>query len=139
MSSLCLRSADDHREQVSQRIHGDMDLRAVGSLVAVVTGSVPTFGRAAEHAAVQHRSCRLLVAAFEDAFKQPQLVGDLLEDTGLMPAPGLLVDRVPRRKVAGQIPPRAASPHDVPDPVEQIPHRVLPLRSVLSHQRQKRS
>ena len=100
-SLLILAATDDHHQQITERINGDMHPRAVLPLRPVVAGPVPAFRRRAKRAAIENDRRRLLVAVFERPFAQPQFMGDLLEDACLLPAAGLLVDRLPGRQVVG--------------------------------------
>ena len=80
------------------------------------------------------RGCGIALGGFPQ--QHAQIVGHRLEDAGGQPAPGLLVDGLPRREVGRQQPPGRAGAHDPAQGVEDLAQVVTPLRGVFPHQRQ---
>ena len=89
------------REQVAERVHGQVQLGAARALVAVPAGPRAALGRAAQGAAVQDRGGRLLPAPRRQARHRAQVMRQHLEAAGAQPTQGLVVDRGPRRQVVG--------------------------------------
>jgi hypothetical protein len=58
-------------------------------------------------------------------------VDDGLEASGAQPAAALLIDRLPRREVLGQVAPLGAGANDPPQGVEDVAEVVDPLAGVL--------
>jgi len=134
---LCVRGGDMQRQQVAQRVHRHVDLRAPALLVPVVARPAAALRARLQRAGVEHRRARLGHAVGQLAEQHPQIARHVLEHLGLDPALRLLVDRVPRRQVVHHAPTRAR-PDDPARPVEHLAQRVLALRRVLLHQRQVR-
>jgi len=129
-----------HRQgqQVAHRVHRHVDLRAHLALVAVVARTRSALTGTLQRAPVDHRRTGLAFAALADANDAAHVAHHGLETPGLVPAPPLLVDRRPGRKVIGQQPPRCASAGQPAQRVEHLAQRVAPLRGLFVDQRQVR-
>lgn len=75
-------------------------------------------------------------AALADPDQVPQIGNNRQEDVGVDPAPGLLVDGLPRRQVVRHAAPLQARAGDEAQPVEALAQRMVTLRRVLAHERQ---
>jgi site-specific DNA recombinase len=112
---------DLQRQQLPQRIHGDMHLRAVPLLGPVVARAAAALGRRLRGAAIEDGRRGLGPALAHHPQDHPQVVGDLLEHARSHPPPGLLVHGRGRREVVGREVPLAPRLHDVADGVGDIP------------------
>jgi hypothetical protein len=127
---------DRQRQQSAQRIHGLMYLGALAPLVAVVASPCPTLGARLQHAAVEDRRRGLSRAPERQAQQQTQVMDQGLKAAGVHPAPRLLVDRGPGRKVGRQQPPGSARAHQPAQGIEDLAQRVAPLQRVFGQQQQ---
>ncbi len=71
----------------------------------------------------------------EKSNDRSQIMRDLLEDAGLHPAPGWLVDCGPRRKIDCQEAPPTARPDQVTYRAQQIAQDMFAVSSILAHLR----
>ena len=113
-----------------------MDLGALAAFGPVPAGPGPAFRGALQGAAVEDHGGRLGRAAFAQTDQHTQVGDDGLEDPGLDPAAGLLVDRRPGRQIAWHEAPLEAGAGDVAQPVEEFPQRMVALRRIFAHQGQ---
>src|SRR5215217_5798596 len=109
---------DAQGEQVPESIHGGMYLRAFLALRPVVAGPVPA------------------LRAGGQAQDGPQVVNHRLEDSGVDPALGLLVDGLPRREVVWHHAPRGSGSHYPAQGIEDLAQVVDALRGVFAEQRE---
>ncbi len=96
-------------------------------------------GRALKRAAVEDGRRRIFAAALPQPHQKTQVVDHVLEDAGTQPPLILLVNRFPRREVAGHHAPGGPGPHHPAQGVEHVAQIVLALGRVLRQQRQVRS
>ena len=102
----------------------------------VVACPLTGLGRRLQRASIKDRRRRLGIPLGEKSNDRSQIMRDLLEDAGLHPAPGLLVDCGPRPKIVWQESPRTARPDHVTYCAQQIAQRMFALWSILAHQGQ---
>ena len=107
-------------------VHGDV-ARAAFDLLAAVQTALLAFGCRLDGLAVQDRVARQAARATQRdlAPAAAQHRHRFLPDTTLLPAPPMVVDRVPRRKVVRQRPPAAAFAQAVEHGLNDAPLRVL--------------
>src|ERR1700730_11411238 len=115
-----------------------MYLRSFLLLGPVVCRTLTTFGRPRERASIEDRGRRLRIPLGEKSNDHAQVVPYLLEDTGLHPAAGLLIDRGPGREIVWQESPLTPRRDNVTHRVEQIAQRIFALGRILAHQAQVR-
>ncbi len=96
--------SDVRREQVSERVHRDVDLGALLALGPVVPGPVPALGRALQGAAAEDHRRRRGRAAGREAQDRPQVMHDGFKAAGPDPALRPVVDRMPGREVVREKP-----------------------------------
>ena len=135
---LLVRRRDMQRQQLAQRVDGEMHLRALPSLGAVVPGARPALRRRLQGAAVENGSRGVRGAAGGDAQEDAQIIHHGRERAGFDPAHRLLVNDPPRRQIVRHQPPRRPGAHDPAQPVEDLAQRPLALRRVLRQQAQIR-
>ena len=117
-----------------ERVHRDVDLRALRPLVAVVAGPAAALGGGLHRAAVEDRGRRLGVAAGGEPEDGAEVVDDRLEAAGGEPAAGLLVDHLPGGEVVGQVAPGGAAADEPAQGVEDVAEVVDALAGVLGEQ-----
>ena len=93
-------------------------------------------GRRLRRASIKDRRRRLGIPLGEKSNDRTQIMRDLLEDAGLHPAPGWLVDCGPRRKIVWQESPLTARPDHVTNCAQQIAQRMFALWNILANQGQ---
>lgn len=138
-SLLLVGRRDNHTEEVTQRVHGDVGLGAVLLLMAVKARSLSAFGRALNGASVEDHGRRIRSAAFGFSQQTAKIVNALLEQFGSQPTLGLLIDGGPGRQVVRHHPPLSSTAHDPPEAVEDLTKGILSLRSVFFHQSEIRN
>lgn len=124
---------DGQRQQISQGIDGRMHLRALLFLGPVKPGAHPAFRRRLQRAGIEDRRRGLLVSPFQNPDRGSQIVRDGLEHARLHPAAGLLISRRSRREIVRQESPMTTRFDHVPQCVERLPQRIIPLRRILAH------
>jgi transposase len=97
---LFVRRGDVRRQELAERVDGEVQLRALLALGAVVACAVAAFGRRTQGAAVEDRRRRVGRAAGGQAQKRPEIVDHHLEYACKEPPPRLLVDSLPRESRA---------------------------------------
>ena len=110
---------DDPTAAESQRVDRGMQLGALLALGEIPAGTMAALGRGLQGAAVEDGDSGPAFAAGEVAQEQAQIVHHRLEDTGLEPAPGLLVDDVPGWEIMRQPASGRAGLHE---PLERVEH-----------------
>jgi hypothetical protein len=129
---------DDHDEQ-AQGVGDDEPLPAVDLLAGVVTTAVASDGvRALDALRVDDPGAGLGLAALLHPGLLPQRGQHHLGDLGLLPLLEIPVHGLPRREVSRQVPPGAASPHHVQDPVHNGPAWMLLRPAASPRRRQQR-
>lgn len=121
---------------MAQGVHGQVDFRALFALVSVVAGPAPALRRAAQRPAVKDGRRRLGFPPFQQAQDHPQIVRHGFQHAGLQPALGLLIDRFPGRKVAGQVAPRRPRVDQIAQRIEDFAQFGMSLRRIFTRQRQ---
>jgi hypothetical protein len=111
-----------------------MHLAALAPFGSVPTGPLAAFGRALQGAAVEDHRAGLWGTPLAEADQHPQVGDDRLEDPGLDPPPGLLVDGGPGRQIGGHEAPLEAGAGDVAQAVEEFAQGMGALRGILTHQ-----
>ena len=81
-----VRRRHAQREQVAERVDGEVQLGAARALVTVLAGPRAALGRAAQRAAVQDGGGRLRPAARRQPQHRAQVVRQHLEAAGAQPA-----------------------------------------------------
>ena len=127
---------DVQGEQMAQRVHGQVQLGAARALVPVPAGARAALRRGAQGAAVQHRRRRLFRPSGRQAQHGAQVVRQQLEAARLQPAPGLLVDRRPRRQIVRHGAPGNAVLDQIAQAVEHLAQGMIALPGILAQQRQ---
>ena len=127
---------DVQSQEMAEGIDGGVDLRALLALGAVVAGPVAALGRGEQRSAVEHRGRGHRITLVRDTKKGLEVMGQPLEAAGPEPASGLVVGRVPGRKVVRQQPPQRARLHKPAQRVEHLAQRVLALPRRLRQERQ---
>lgn len=93
---------DVEREQMPQRVHGEMHLAAPLALVAIIPRAYAAIDPGEQRARAEDRRRARRRADGGEAQEDAQIVGDGLEDARSGPALGLRVDCLPRREIMGQ-------------------------------------
>lgn len=109
------------------------------ALGAVIAGTRAASRCRSQRAAVNYRRRGLLLASSNQAQQGAQALSQRLETLRRHSALHLLIDRSPRREVVRHGWPGDAVADDMTKSVDQLSHRVVPLRSRFLHQRQIRS
>jgi hypothetical protein len=123
------------REQVAQRVHGQMHL-AAAALVPVVARPRPALGARLQRPRVEERRGRRLCPPLGQAQHRAQVMDEVFEHARAQPALRLLIDGGPGRQVVRQQAPLRAGAHDPAQAIEDLAQGVLALRGVFRHQRQ---
>src|SRR5271165_937025 len=131
---LLIGRGDVHGQQVPERIHRHVDLRALAPLISVVAGPTSALGCGLHRATVEDGGGRLGLLAGGEAEHGAEVVDHGLEAAGGQPAATLLVDHLPGREVLGQVAPRRAGANDPPQAVEDVAEVIDPLAGVLGQE-----
>src|SRR5690348_15087773 len=89
-----------------------MPLPSVDALVTAIAATARRLLNALDDLRVHDRRRRLRISADPLAFRPMHGSEDNVPDAAEAKAAEMVVDRLPRREVAGQIPPRAAGAHE---------------------------
>jgi len=87
------------RQQVTQCIHRQVDLRSFALLVPIKSGSASTVRSRLQRSAVQNRRARFSISIQSHAENRPQIMGHGLKASRFEPPLGLLVNRAPRWQI----------------------------------------
>jgi len=136
---LFVGRSDSQRQQVTQRIHRQVDLRSFALLVPIKSGSATAFRSRLQRSAVQNRRARFGISIQSHAENRPQIMGHGLKASGFEPPLSLLVYRAPRRQIVGHHAPGATGPHKPAQAVEELPQGVIPLRGLFVHKGEVRN
>jgi hypothetical protein len=121
-------------QRVAGRVHRGVHLRALPPLVAVVGGAAAALRGGLQGTAAEDDGGRLGVAPRGEPEDRPEVVDDGLEAAGGEPPAGLLVDRLPRGEVLGEVTPRGATTDRPPRGVEGVAEAVGAPAGVLGEQ-----
>ena len=126
------------REQVAQRVDGDVDLGALAPFRAIVACPRAALGCGLQRAAVDTRCRRLALASGKLVQQNARVFDQPLEASRPHPALHLLKNCRPGRIVVRHEPPLVACPRNVANAVENSTQIVLPMGAVLAAQQQIR-
>jgi len=123
------------RQQVAQRVDGDMDLRPLPALGSVIVGPCAALRRRLEGAAVETNRRRLALAPGRTtaSHRSPEPRNKQRRSSAASAD-----TPQPRGKIVRQKPPGAAATGYVPNPIEDLAKVVFALAAVLSTQQQIR-
>src|SRR5579872_7127025 len=103
-----------------QGVHSRMDFAAFAALMAIVSGPTAALRGRLDRLGIIDNGAWLSVTSFRQPQENTQVMNHGLEHAGAQPALGLLVDRVPGRKIGGHHPPLSTGSHDPAQAVEDF-------------------
>ncbi len=124
---------------MTEGVNRGMHFGAFLALIAIVAGTVTTFGRGLQGAAIEDDGGRLCGSLHRHPQNLAQIVRHGFKTARLDPALRLLMHRIPRRQVVGDHPPGTSRPNHVTQRVEESAQSVITLRRLFFHQGQIRS
>lgn len=110
---LCVGRRGDERQQMAQRIDGNMYFGALLVLLPIEAGAAAAFRRRLQRASIKGHGRGMRSAFQRQANHLAQIVRGLFEDTRLALASRLLINGRAQRKVMREKPPLTASLNDV--------------------------
>jgi hypothetical protein len=133
---LLVGGGNQRRQQLAQRIHGQVYLAAAAAFVPIIARARTAFRTRLQRAAIHDRRARLRGPASDLAQQHTQVADHVRKHSGFQPALRLLVDRVPQGQVVGHHAPGRTGTHEIAQTIEDLPQGMLALRGVLGHQGQ---
>src|ERR1700722_5130687 len=118
-------------QQMTERIDSRMHLRSLATLGSVITGATARGRRRLQGATIQDHGGGLAFTLGILTQQNPQVFDHRLEAPSIDPAPHLLINHLPGRKIVRQHPPMAPGLGDISQSVEHSPQWILTLLRVL--------
>lgn len=135
---LLRRRRHVQRQQMAQRIDSQVDFGAPFPLGPVAAGPLAAFDRRLKRTAVEDGSRGIGLPPCGQPQQASQIMDEVFEDSGFDPAPGLLLDGVPRWQVARHHAPGGTGTHHPAQAIVDLALGMIALGSVFSHERQVR-
>lgn len=121
---------DQKSQEVADGIHSHVDLTATFFLMTIVACSAAALRGELKRSAIKNHRTRIFLLSLSQAQELPEVLDDGVEDTGIEPAPSLVVDGVPRGQVVRDHTPARSCFGHPSEAIEDLLQRMFPLGSV---------
>ena len=123
---------------MTERVHGQMNLRALALLGPIESGAMSALWRALSRAAVDDHRGGFTASGLLDTAQNAQVMRSILEAPSSEPTVRLLAHRLCRREVVGEIGPLRPSPCHPNERVQDVSDRVFALPGIFRTEEQVR-